>query len=361
MYEDFYGFSGKPFQLSPDPAFYFGSKGHSSALSYLKYGVYQGEGFLVITGDIGTGKTTLVRALLNELDAREVIAAQIVSTQLDADDLLRSVATAFGVNMRLDGKAHLLATIEAFLLMTFQEGKRALLIVDEAQNLGARSLEELRMLSNFQCGDHALLQSFLIGQPELRMLMRSPQMEQFRQRVIASYHLGPLDQADTRAYVEHRLSFVGWKNDPKFEPDAFTEIHRTTGGVPRRINSLCNRVLLAAYLAEKHELNRVDIAAAASEMANEMGSELAMQQLPSARREPAADVQKRESLAAVAKREAAGNGRIGARPLAAITERIEQLEHNVAGLLNVVRGIVEPERALPDEETRGPARSSKGR
>ena len=358
MYEDFYKLTGKPFQLSPDPAFYFGSKGHKSALSYLKYGVYQGEGFLVITGDIGTGKTTLVRALLNELDTREVVAAQIVSTQLDADDLLRSVATAFGIKARLDGKAELIATIEAFLLMTFQEGKRALLIVDEAQNLGARSLEELRMLSNFQCGDHALLQSFLIGQPELRMLMRSPLMEQFRQRVIASYHLGPLDQADTRAYVEHRLRFVGWSSDPEFDADAFIEIHRGTGGVPRRINSLCNRVLLAAYLNEKHVIGRADIAAAIKEIAGEMGADLAVSPLLGAR-EAAAAQSKRDSVAP--KRESAANGRVGARPLAAITERIEQLEHNVDGLLSVVRGIVEPERALPDEETRGPARSSKGR
>jgi general secretion pathway protein A len=358
MYEEFYGLTGKPFQLSPDPAFYFGSKGHSSAFSYLKYGVYQGEGFLVITGDIGTGKTTLVRALLNELNTQEVVASQIVSTQLDADDLLRSVATAFGLDVRVGGKAHLLATIEAFLLTTFQQGKRALLIVDEAQNLGARSLEELRMLSNFQCGDHALLQSFLIGQPELRMLMRSPLMEQFRQRVIASYHLGPLDQADTRAYVEHRLGFVGWKIDPKFNADAFIEIHRATGGVPRRINSLCNRVLLAAYLGEKHELGRANIAAAVSEIANELGADIAVQPLV-ARRDPATGASERESAAP--KREPATGGRVGARPLAAITERIEQLERNVDGLLNVVRGIVDPERALQDEETRGPARSSKGK
>ena len=352
MYEDFYGLTGKPFQLSPDPAFYFGSKGHSSAYSYLKYGVYQGEGFLVITGDIGTGKTTLVRALLNELDTREVVAAQIVSTQLDADDLLRAVATAFGVNVRLDGKAHLIATIEAFLLTTLQSGKRALLIVDEAQNLGARSLEELRMLSNFQCGDNALLQSFLIGQPELRMLMRSPLMEQFRQRVIASYHLGPLDQADTRAYIEHRLGFVGWKDDPAFEADAFVEVHRVTGGVPRRINSLCNRVMLAAYLGEKHVLGRADIAAAASEIVSEMGSSTTGQPAPGAKREAGTAAQKSEAPAPA-------TGRVGARPLAAITERIEQLERNVDGLLSVVRGIVEPERALPDEETRGPRRSSR--
>ena len=354
MYEDFYGLTGKPFQLSPDPAFYFGSKGHSSAFSYLKYGVYQGEGFLVITGDIGTGKTTLVRALLDELDTGEVVAAQIVNTQLDADDLLRSVATAFGINVGPDGKAHLLATIEAFLLTTFQRGKRALLIVDEAQNLGARSLEELRMLSNFQCGDNALLQSFLIGQPELRMLMRSPLMEQFRQRVIASYHLGPLDQADTRAYVEHRLGHVGWKNDPQLEADAFVAIHRATGGVPRKINSLCNRVFLAAYLSEKHVLSRADIAAAVAEMTSEMGADIAVQPAVGAKRDSTATGAKRESAAS-------GAGRVGARPLAAITERIEHLEQNVDGLLSIVRGIVEPERALPDEETRGPARSSKGR
>ncbi len=197
MYEDFYSLSGKPFQLSPDPAFFFGSKGHTSAFSYLKYGVYQGEGFLVITGEVGAGKTTLVRALLEELDVKTIVAAQIVSTQLEADDLLRSVAKAFGIRVPQDDKASLLAAIEAFLLMLFQQNKRALLIIDEAQNLNPGSIEELRMLSNFQCGDQALLQSFLVGQPELRNLMRSPAMEQFRQRVIASYHLGPLDEIET--------------------------------------------------------------------------------------------------------------------------------------------------------------------
>ena len=210
------------------------------------------------------------------------------------------------------------------------------------------------MLSNFQCGDNALLQSFLVGQPELRMLMRSPLMEQFRQRVIASYHLGPLDQADTRAYVEHRLGHVGWKGDPQFEADAFVAIHRATGGVPRKINSLCNRVFLAAYLSEKHAIGRADIAAAAAEMASEMGADIAVQPALGAKRESVATGAKRESAAT-------GTGRVGARPLAAITERIEQLERNVDGLLSVVRGIVEPERALPDEETRGRARSSKGR
>ena len=140
MYEDFYGLTGKPFQLSPDPTFYFGSKGHESAYSYLKYGVYQGEGFLVITGEVGAGKTTLVRALLEHIDPNTIVAAQIVSTQLEADDLLRSVAKAFGIRVQHDDKANLIASIEAFLLTVFQQCKRALLVIDEAQNLNARSI-----------------------------------------------------------------------------------------------------------------------------------------------------------------------------------------------------------------------------
>jgi putative secretion ATPase (PEP-CTERM system associated) len=271
MYESFYGFSGKPFQLNPDPSFFFGSKGHSSAYSYLKYGVFQGEGFIVITGEIGAGKTTLVRALLEELDPRQVVAAQLVSTQLEADDLLRAVATAFGLPVRGTDKAQLLATIEAFLTSLIAERKRALLIVDEAQNLSPRAMEELRMLSNFQLGDRALLQSFLVGQPELRDLLRGPSLQQLRQRVIASYHLGPMDEDETRGYIEHRLRRVGWKDDPSFEPAVFAVIHRATGGIPRKINLLCNRLLLAGYLAEKHAIGEGDVDTVVGEIRAEGG------------------------------------------------------------------------------------------
>ena len=146
-------------------------------------------------------------------------------------------------------KAILLASLEAFLCQLALDKKRALLVVDEAQNLTPRAIEELRMLSNFQLGDQALLQSFLVGQPELRVMMQSPQMQQLRQRVIASYHLGPLDRAETQAYIEHRLHHVGWKDDPHFEPACFELIHALTGGIPRRINTLCNRLMLAGFLA----------------------------------------------------------------------------------------------------------------
>src|SRR3954451_12649823 len=176
MYESFYGLAGKPFQLNPDPAFFFGSRGHKRAFAYLQYGLYQSEGFSVITGDIGAGKTTIVRSLFEQLDRAKVVAAQLVSTQLDADDMLRAVATAFGLNVRAADKASLLSSLEAFLCQVAVDRKRALLVVDEAQNLTPRAVEELRMLSNFQLGEQALLQSFLVGQPELRTMMQSPQM-----------------------------------------------------------------------------------------------------------------------------------------------------------------------------------------
>lgn len=282
MYESFYGLTGKPFQLNPDPSFFFGSKGHSSAYSYLKYGVFQSEGFIVVTGEIGAGKTTLVRTLLEELDPRKVVAVQLVSTQLEADDLLRSVATAFGLPVRGTDKAQLLATIEAFLTSLVTEHKRALLVVDEAQNLSPRAMEELRMLSNFQLGDRALLQSFLVGQPELRELLRGPSMQQLRQRVIASYHLGPMDEDETRGYIEHRLHRVGWKDDPSFDPAVFPSIYRATGGIPRKINLLCNRLLLASYLAEKHAIDRADVDAVIGEIRAEGGVDAPVQSQPAA-------------------------------------------------------------------------------
>ena len=269
MYESYYRFSEKPFQLNPDPAFFFGSRGHRRALAYLEYGLHQSEGFIVITGEIGAGKTTLVRSLLEQLDSNKVVAAHLVSTQIDADDMLRVVAAAFGLAPRNLDKAGLLLAIETFLTAQAAAGKRTLLIVDEAQNLTPAALEELRMLSNFQLEAHALLQSFLVGQPEFRHVMQSPEMKQFRQRVIASYHLGPLDEEETQAYIEHRLRHVGWVDDPVFTLACFAAIYAHTMGIPRRINTLCDRLLLAGFLAERHVLDEPEVQAVIEEIQSE--------------------------------------------------------------------------------------------
>jgi putative secretion ATPase (PEP-CTERM system associated) len=266
MYESHFGLTGSPFRLNPDPSFYYGSKGHSHALAYLKYGLHQGEGFIVVTGEIGAGKTTVVGTLLQELDTKSVVAAHIVSTQLESGDLLRSILAAYGVRAAHESKAHIIATLEAFLTALAAQGRRALLIVDEAQNLQREAIEELRMLSNFQLGSHALLQTFLVGQPELRLLLKSRAMEQLRQRVIASCHIEPLDLADTRDYIEHRLRRVGWIDSPSFGPLAFEQIFQSSGGVPRRINRLCNRLLLASYLSGVGEISEELVRETATEL-----------------------------------------------------------------------------------------------
>jgi len=334
MYESFYGLAGKPFQLNPDPAFFFGSRGHKRAFAYLQYGLYQSEGFIVITGDIGAGKTTIVRSLFEQLDRAKVVAAQLVSAQLDADDMLRAVATAFGLNVRAADKASLLSSLEAFLCQVAVDRKRALLVVDEAQNLTPRAVEELRMLSNFQLGDQALLQSFLIGQPELRDMMHGQQMQQLRQRVIASYHLGPMDKTETQAYVEHRLVHVGWKGDPKFEPAAFELIHTLSGGIPRRINTLCNRLLLAGYLQEKHAFDTDDVQAIAREIREELGPETALAAVAVARARDAhagASAGAQESGAWLAR-------------LHDIDERIDRLEKTVGSAVDLLHRLLHPDR-----------------
>jgi|TARA_R110002074_G_scaffold273372_4_gene444938 general secretion pathway protein A len=245
MYDTFYGLNGRPFQLTPDPHFYFESLTHRKALSYLGYGLAQGEGFIVITGDVGAGKTTLVSHLMATIDKARLTAANIVTTKLDSEDIVRVAANHFDIDTDHMDKAQLLSAFEEFLHAEARAGRRCLLIVDESQNLPAGALEELRMLSNFQLGGQALLQIFLLGQPEFRdMLQNSNQLEQLRQRVIAHHHLEPMSADEIEPYVTHRLSKSGWSGRPKITSSVFRMLYAETHGVPRKINALMSRILL---------------------------------------------------------------------------------------------------------------------
>lgn len=255
MYDQFYGLQGRPFQLTPDPTYYFESATHRKALSYLGYGLAQGEGFIVITGDIGAGKTTLVGHLMQTIDPARLTAVKIVSTQVGGDDMLRLAAQHFGLSTEGMTKADTLRQIEAFLHMQARAGRRTLLIVDEAQNLPVSAIEELRMLSNFQLGGQSLLQIFLLGQPEFRDLLKSPQLEQLRQRVIATHHLEPMMPQEVEPYIIHRLTVAGWVGNPVFTPEAFDALYAATGGVPRRLNALVSRVLLLGAIEQLREID----------------------------------------------------------------------------------------------------------
>jgi type II secretory pathway predicted ATPase ExeA len=229
----------------------------------------RGEGFIVITGDVGAGKTTLVKRLIATVDPTKVIAAHVVTTMLSGHDLLRMVASAFGLKDLPADKSGILLRLQEFFDITHRQGRRALLIVDEAQNLSESALEELRMLSNFQVQNAAPFQSFLVGQPQFRRIIASPDLEQLRQRVIASYHLGPLNSLESGNYVLHRLKQVGWNGDPSFPMSAIGAIHQHTGGIPRRINALGNRLMILGYLDELHSFSAEDVNRVASDLANE--------------------------------------------------------------------------------------------
>jgi putative secretion ATPase (PEP-CTERM system associated) len=270
MYAEFYNLTGLPFQLTPDSRFFFESSVHKKAMAHLTYGLNQAEGFIVITGDVGAGKTTLVEHLCSSLDPEHYTIARITSTQTSADDTLRMVATGFGIPTDGVTKAELLKRFEATLVDNLQMGKRSVLVADEAQNLTPPALEELRMLSNFVVNHESVLQSFLLGQPQFRQILALPELEQLRQRVLASYHLGPMGASETRAYIEHRLKLVGWQDDPHFTDQAFEEIYKVTGGVPRKINTLCSRLMLFGYLEETHEVTDKSV----NEVANELKIEL---------------------------------------------------------------------------------------
>jgi len=266
MYTEFYGLTGEPFLLTPDHKFYFDSTVHSQAMAHLSYGLSRGEGFIVVTGEVGAGKTTIVKHLMSTIDPDKIVAAHVVTTLLAGSELLRMVAAAFGIKDIPTDKASMLLRLQRFFEQLYRDGKRALLVVDEAQNLSIEALEELRMLSNFQVGNAAPFQSFLVGQPQFRDVIAHPDLEQLRQRVIASYHLGPMSREECGEYLPHRLKHVGWNNDPVFEPSAVDAVYDHTSGIPRQINTLCNRLLLLGFLDNLHRFTDEDVNKVAADL-----------------------------------------------------------------------------------------------
>ncbi len=259
MYEQTYGLSGEPFRLSPDPGFVYEHKAYSKAHAYMTYAFMRAEGFVMITGRPGTGKTTLISTLLQQLDQQTVTTANLVCTQLQADDLLKMVAWDFGVDPTVVSKGELIDRLARRLKDGKREGKRALLVVDEAQDLSLSAMEELRLLTNIQENARPLIQIFLLGQPQLRELILRPELEQVHQRIIAATHLQGLGEADTRAYILHRLKVVGWRGDPALSEALYPLIHRFSEGVPRRINLICSRLLLHSAVEGQHRIGVADL------------------------------------------------------------------------------------------------------
>lgn len=267
MFDDFYGLTGRPFQLTPDPNFYFESTTHRKALSYLGYGMAQGEGFIVITGEVGAGKSTLVAHLMQKIDRNQMTVGQVVTSNLDGEELVHVVAQSFGLDVEGHDKASALGAIESFLHEEARAGRRCMLVVDESQNLSVEALEELRMLSNFQLGAHPLLQTLLLGQPEFRQVLAEHQdLEQLRQRVIAAHHLGPMEPGEVEPYIRHRLKCVDWQGNPEFDQQIFAELHEATGGIPRKVNQVATRLLLLGAVEQRTRIDSVMLNTVLKEM-----------------------------------------------------------------------------------------------
>ncbi len=255
MYLSFYNLAASPFRLAPDHRFFYASSGHKKGLAYLQYGLQQGQGFVVVTGLPGTGKSTLVQTLFADLSGQPIVLANLGNSSLEAEDILLSVAYHFDVYREGLTKAGLILALEDFLKKQLKAGKKVLLIVDEAQNLPKQSLEELRMLSNLCDGNQPLIQIMLLGQQQLQRTLDDPDLEQLTQRIIASCHLKPLTLEETRAYIAHRLYCAGWQDTPSFSAEALAYIYAVSAGVPRLINIFCDRLLLTASLDEKHGID----------------------------------------------------------------------------------------------------------
>ncbi len=264
-YIEHFKLTEQPFRLTPDPDFVYWSKQHARAKAYMESTIWLADGFVVITGEIGSGKTTLLQTFLAELND-DVVYAVVSQTQLTATQFLQAVLTEFGFKPFNKHKVELLDMLNMYLIEQYSNGKKVVLIVDEAQNLSKKVLEEIRMLSGIETHKEKVLRIILAGQPELKGTLESPGLKQLLQRVRLRFHIGPLDRRETREYIEHRLAVAGRKKPDLFEDSCYEVIHRYAGGVPRLINTLCDTALLCAFADEKKSINEDDIMSAVTEL-----------------------------------------------------------------------------------------------
>lgn len=265
MYERFFQLRERPFALSPDPDYLYPSRVHREALAYLRYGIESQAGFVVITGEIGSGKTTLVQALLRGLDGQTTVV-RLMNTLLDPRELLEAITLDLGVAVQSASKPVLLQALAQRLIEERRAGRLVLLVIDEAQNLDRASLEELRMLSNLETEKSKLVQLILVGQPNLRDTLNQPSLEQLRQRITVSYHLTPLDREETAAYVNHRLRRAAVGPPIQLTREVTDRVHERSGGVPRLINVIADAVLVLAYAEERRTFDRVLVDEALAEL-----------------------------------------------------------------------------------------------
>lgn len=271
MYEKFYHLNADPFRLVPDPRFSFLHASYNKARSYMHFALHRGEGFLLITGLPGTGKTTLVKELLAKLSHSRYKVATLVTTQLGADDLLRSVAYSYDLPVEKADKATVIQYLKKYLIQRYLKGMYTVLVVDEAQDLSPRALEELRLLTNLEWNNRNLLQIFLVGQPQLYQTLGVSSMDHFRQRITVAVTIKTLSVDEVKSYILHRLEVAGWQHDPDMSEDVFLLIHDSSEGIPRRINKICSRLFLHGFVESKHLLTLNDVNLVLQELGDEQG------------------------------------------------------------------------------------------
>ena len=265
MYLEYYGLTEPPFDITPNPRFLFYSAKHREAFNHLLYGIRERKGFVQLTGEVGAGKTTLCRAMLEQLDGH-FSTALILNPVMNADELMKAVAIEFGLDVKGMDRLDCVATINTFLLWQVEQGREAVLIVDEAQDLTDELLEQVRLLSNLETDDRKLLQIVLMGQPELRDRLNNPRLRQLRQRITVRYHLSPLNRFEVSHYIRHRLEVSGAQGRPHFTGAALWRVYGYSGGVPRLVNAVCDKALLSGFVQQTDRITWSMIGTAISEL-----------------------------------------------------------------------------------------------